>query len=83
MNTTKEEKEATLELVEKCRVYLNDNFHKFTEANKIKISLAIISKAMPTKLEGALNVTMMPTAVIGDKPLDLNIGEPEIGNNIT
>ena len=32
--------------------YIFDNFHKFTEANKIKVVLAIIAKDMPSKLEG-------------------------------
>jgi hypothetical protein len=50
--TTKEEKTATRDLIEKCRVYLLDNFHKFTEANRIKIALALIVKSIPTQIEG-------------------------------
>jgi len=79
MNTTNEEKKATQDLYQKCRVYLNDNFHKFSEVNKIKISLNIISKLIPTKLEGdglALNVTMMPTVELDDgTKLEPDIGE--------
>ena len=52
MNTTHEEKKATQELLHKTRIYLLDNFHKFSEFNKIKIALALILKAMPTTIEG-------------------------------
>ena len=52
MNTTKVEKQATKDLVDKCRVYLLDNFHKFTDNNKIKVALTIISKSLPTQVEG-------------------------------
>lgn len=74
MNTTHEEKLATKDLVDKCRTYLLENFHKFTDDNKIKISLKLLEKSMPTQLEGSVNVVMMPAVTIGDKPLDLNIG---------
>ena len=52
MNTTHEEKKATQELLHKTRIYLLDNFHKFSEFNKIKIALALNLKAMPTTIEG-------------------------------
>ena len=48
MNTTNEEKKATAELLEKVSVYLNDNFHKFSDSNKIKIALEIFKRKMPT-----------------------------------
>lgn len=54
MNTTNEEKRATKDLLNKCRTFLNDNFHKFSQTNKIKIALALIQKSMPTQLEGEL-----------------------------
>lgn len=52
MNTTHEEKKATKLLLQKCRVYLYDNFHKFSDDNKIKIALTLLSKSMPTQIEG-------------------------------
>jgi hypothetical protein len=48
MNTTKEEKDAKADLIDKCAVYLNDNFHKFSQTNKIKISLEIFKRNMPS-----------------------------------
>jgi len=52
MTSTLEEKTATRDLVDMCRVYLKDNFHKFTEANKIRVAMALVLKAMPTTVEG-------------------------------
>ena len=46
MNTTYEEKKAKKELIEKGWEYLNDNFHKFKQCNKIKIALALCLKDM-------------------------------------
>ena len=54
--------------------YLLDNFHKFSEANKIKIALQLTSKMVPTQLEGGLTLTQMPAIVIDGQPLEPNIG---------
>ena len=51
MNTTLAEKKAKELLLDKTWEYLNDNFHKFNEQNKIKIALALCTKAMPTEME--------------------------------
>lgn len=58
MNTTTEEKKATKDLVDLCRVYLLDNFHKFTDANKIKIALALITKSIPQEISGDITHTV-------------------------
>lgn len=86
MNTTREEKKATDALLAKSAVYLNDNFHKFSQSNKIRIALELIKRKMPTQLEhsGEVKFTQMPTAKLGRGitdliPLELNIGEPDIG----
>ena len=52
MNTTYEQKLSKKELLSKGWTYLNDNFHKFTEDNKIKIALTLCVKDMPTQIEG-------------------------------
>lgn len=52
MNTTLEEKQNKKELLDKCWSYLNDNFHKFTITNQIKIALSLVQKDMPTQLSG-------------------------------
>jgi hypothetical protein len=41
------------QVIENCWQYVHENFHKFNEANKIKISLAILTKDMPTTLNGS------------------------------
>jgi len=40
------------EVLSKCWSYLNDNFHKFSDTNKIKIALELSKKDMPTELTG-------------------------------
>jgi len=54
MNTTKHEKTIKELFVGKCWSYLNDNFHKFSQTNKIKIALALTTKDLPTQLDGEL-----------------------------
>lgn len=49
---TKEEKGYKERVVRKCWEYLNDNFHKFSEANKLRVSLELVKKDMPTHVEG-------------------------------
>ena len=57
MNTTNQEKSVKELLVGKTWGYLNDNFHKFSEANKIKIALALCVKDLPTQLDGEIKHT--------------------------
>jgi len=67
-------------LYQMCHDYLIDNFHKFSEANKIKIALQLGSKLAPTQnqttFDGTINanVTMMPAVEIDGKPLEADIG---------
>ena len=65
-----------VKLYEICHSYLIDNFHKFSESNKIKVSLAITGKMVPTtqKLEGEISFNKTPDVIIGDKPVEYNIG---------
>ena len=49
---TSQEVYAKIEVLKSCWGYLLDNFHKFSDTNKIKIALALVTKDMPTKLEG-------------------------------
>jgi len=46
-----EEQQVREQLVNKCFVYLNDNFHKFKEAKKIRIAIDIIKKSLPQQME--------------------------------
>ena len=74
---TREEKQARDILIDKSYSYLVDNFHKFTETNKIKVALEIIKKAMPTQLEhsGAVTFNQMSTVIVHEQPMELNFGE--------
>jgi len=74
MNTTFEEKKATRDLVDKCKIYLNDNFHKFSQYNKIKISLAILARALPNEVEQHIVVTHMNDVEIGGRIKEFIVG---------
>lgn len=55
MNTithSRQERELREQVISNCWEYLRDNFHKFSDTNKIKIGLALCTKDMPSKLEG-------------------------------
>lgn len=69
-------KHKQVQLYQMCHEYLIDNFHKFSEANKIKIALALASKLAPQEIEGKVGVTLtaMGTVKIGDKLMELDIG---------
>jgi len=62
--------------VGKCWSYLNDNFHKFNERNKIKIALELCKKDIPQVLEGEVKYTAMSMIRIEQKVMQLDdIGE--------
>ncbi len=52
MNTTKQEKSIKQLFMGKCWAYLSDNFHKFTQDNKIKIALTLAGKDTPQEIQG-------------------------------
>lgn len=75
-NKSWDELEARNDLVKKSYTYLRDNFHKFTEAKKIDISLKLILKSMPTEIAGQMtNTVTMPQITIDGKKLEYNVGE--------
>jgi hypothetical protein len=51
MGLSRREQQAKDSLYDIGYKYLCDNFHKFSQANKIKIALEIVKKAMPYQLE--------------------------------
>lgn len=77
MNTSKAEKTIKDLFIGNCWEYLRDNFHKFTDTNKIKIALELAKKSIPTELEhsGQIVFNQMTTIVVQEKPLELNFGE--------
>lgn len=60
MSTTNSEKTIKELFVGKCWKYLDDNFHKFSQTNKIKIALELCKKDIPQELRGEMKVTEMP-----------------------
>ncbi len=59
-----EEQEVRERLVNKCFTYLDDNFHKFKEARKIRIAIDIIKKAIPQGIEHSGRVEGKPTQIV-------------------
>jgi len=49
---TSQEEYKKRDLIDKSYSYLCDNFHKFSDGNKIRIALEIVKKDLPTKMEG-------------------------------
>ena len=83
MNTTQKEKSVKELLLGKTWEYLNDNFHKFKQAQKIKIALTLCSKDIPQEIEHSGGVTIeMPTIqrVSGEafQEMEFRIGTPRI-----
>jgi hypothetical protein len=52
--STYKEQDKKSSLLNKCWSYLDDNFHSFTEPNKIKISLELCKKDIPQEVKGDL-----------------------------
>lgn len=66
-----------IKIYELSHRYIIDNFHKLTESNKIKVSLAIVSKLIPQEniLDGNItNTVKMDKVKIDDKEQELNLG---------
>ena len=53
-----------------------DNFHKYSEPNKIKLMASILGKDVPqhTTIDGNYNVTKMGTVKADTKELEYNLG---------
>jgi hypothetical protein len=85
MNRGPKELSIKHDVLAKMWEYLRDNFHKFSDHNKIKVALALSVKDLPQEIQGNINhVVDMPVIKIGIKPLEYNIGniqEDLVGNN--
>jgi hypothetical protein len=57
-----------------------DNFHKYSEPNKIKLMAEILGMDVPqhTTIDGIYNVTKMPTVKINDKEQELPFGRSSV-----
>ena len=67
------------QLYKLCHDYLVDNFHKFSDSNKLKVALFMAGKCVVQKVEGG--------TVIFNKTPDIHINgnqvEHNVGNRIT
>ena len=77
MNTTEREKSVKELLLGKTWQYLHDNFHKFKQAQKIKIALALCQKDMPQEIQGIQQQIIVSATIQKEVP-----GEPENTNRI-
>jgi len=57
-----------------CHDYLIDNFHKFSEANKIKVATVLCGKMVPQKVESEVSFNKTPDVYIDGKKQEFNIG---------
>ena len=73
--TTKIEKNTKQEVLNNCWKYLRDNFHKFSESNKLKVALKMCAKDIPQESTQNLTVNQLPPVSIGNNVLDAKIGE--------
>jgi len=68
--------------IAKCWKYLDDNFHKFSEGNRIKISLELCKKDIPQQIEGEIKYTSMAVIKVETDPMELDLGEDVPKNRI-
>jgi hypothetical protein len=72
-NITSTESYRKAQVLGKCWEYLLDNFHKFSEDNKIKVSISLVTKDMPTVIEGDVK---------GPQQIVIIRSKEELGNRI-
>lgn len=75
MNSTQREKSIKELFIGNCWKYLHDNFHKFNQANQIKVALELCKKDIPQEHTGEIKYTAMSTIRIENQPLGLDLGE--------
>lgn len=72
---SKYEKSIKELFVGKCWSYLDENFHKFSETNKIKIALELCKKDVPQEFDGTMKqVVLMENIKKDGTNFDIKIG---------
>lgn len=61
-------------LYELCHDYLCDNFHKFSEKNKIAVAKAICTRYIPQTVQGEVKHIKMEQVKYKGKPVEAIIG---------
>lgn len=74
-NIPSQESYRKAEVLNKCWEYLLDNFHKFSDTNKIKIAISLVTKDMPTKLEGEVKGSDKVVVYIKEKEVNGDQGQ--------
>lgn len=87
-NITSSESYAKAQVVKNVWQWTLENFHKLSEANKIKISIAIMGRDMATKIEGKIEggetkiIIIRSEEKIGDKTFTISRAkESEMNGN--
>jgi len=62
------------EVIRRSWEYLRDNFHKFSPANQLKVSLELSKKSMPTQIEAEVKVVKMPDIKVGGRLAEYHLG---------
>jgi hypothetical protein len=77
MSIFKQETEKSIKelLLRRSWSYLYDNFHKFNEANRIKIALTLVTKDIPQQIEGNVVYTKMNDIEINHNRMEFLIGD--------
>lgn len=81
---TKREKIIRENVINECWQYIQDNFHKFNESNKLKVALAISLKSIPQEVEGiSQQIVVMNEIKKGETPLRFELGSPANASEVT
>ena len=59
IQTKSENLDVRTRVIHKMWEYIDQNFHKFSDNNKVKVSLALAQKDMPTQLDGKVSETII------------------------
>jgi len=72
---TSRDKNVREQVLNMCWEYLRDNFHKFSEANKLKAALSLSSRTIPQEVQGvSQQIIVMNEIKKEDQPLRFHIG---------
>jgi hypothetical protein len=71
LQTKSDNLDVKTRVIHKMWEYIDQNFHKFSDNNKVKVCLALAQKDMPTQLDGKVSETIINIIKAGipeDKP---------------
>lgn len=71
---TAQQETVRQKVLSKLWEYVDQNFHKFSEPNKLKVVVALCAKSMPQVIEGNYSVTKLGKVTVDTKDLEMNLG---------